>query len=356
MKRDKLNGLQILRGLAAWIVVFHHINVSYFNSNPPFEFLKIFNYGSFGVDIFFVLSGFIMYYSVKYNTRGGFSFLLDRLFRIFPVYWFMTALLAISSLILPVISYNTFFTHDTLLKSLLLIPHENPSGDGNYPFLYVGWTLTYEMFFYCVLSISLILYKKRALFLATTVLFILPFINHYGLLGHNTLLLYEFVAGVIIAFLYTRLKKSKYSYFFSKTDFIIILVIILLTSCILAIKVVGFSFPIKLLSASIIVFVFLLIENFIKNKSILSKLVLMGDISYSTYLIHPIILGWFKSLFMFTNNEIFKSLIILTFLYFVYSLSKLSYKLIEVNKWIFNIKKKLKNIFSPKAIRITTRN
>jgi exopolysaccharide production protein ExoZ len=344
MKRNKLLGLQILRGLAAFMVVIHHINQTYFHWNPPIDFLEIFNYGSFGVDIFFVLSGFIMYYSVKYNKRGGFSFFIDRFFRIFPVYWLLTILLIISSIILPIKSYDTFFTWDTLLKSLFLVPNQNPSGIGHYPFLYVGWTLTYEMFFYSILSISLIINKKYALIIASIFLSILPIgLKNISLLGHSNFLLYEFVFGILIAYVYTSVQSSKYSRIVIKPINALPFLIVLIIYNYLAIKHFGFAFKVKLSMAGSIILIFLILEDIIKKTPRLGGMVILGDISYSTYLIHPIILGWFKLIFKTSNSDILKFSIILLFLFLVYLLSRLSYRYIEVNKHLAVLKEKVKD-------------
>jgi len=343
MKKNKLLGLQILRGLAAWIVVFYHINQSYFNFNPPFDFLKILEYGRFGVDIFFVLSGFIMYNSVKYTKRGGFSFLLDRIFRIFPIYWLMTFLLIIFTIILPIESYRTSFTWDTLLKSLFLFPCENPKFTGFFPFLIVGWTLTFEMFFYSILSISLYLNKKLAIIIAILIISILSFIlGDIEFLGNSNALLYEFVFGVLIAHVYTTIESSKNAKILINPRDISLLVIIIFIYSYLVIKYFGFIYPVKLSVAGFIVVVFLLLENIVRKFPRLQFFVVLGDISYSTYIIHPLIMGWFKVIFLNANQEIVKYSIIIIFLFLVYYLSNLSYRYVEVSRHLLMLKEKIK--------------
>ena len=345
MKRSKLLGLQILRGLAAWFVVFQHINQAYFDWKPPLKFMEIFNYGGFGVDIFFVLSGFIMYYSVKHNKKGGISFFIDRFFRVFPVYWFMTIVLVLSAALLPLDSYDTSYTANTLIKSFLLIPSENPNGLGTYPFLYVGWTLAYEMLFYLILSISLLIYKKRAILISTIILCILPIVlGNFLLLGNSNNLLFEFVLGIFIAHSYVFISSTKYFDFILKPIVSIPISLTLIVIFAVGIKVLGYNFKTQLLGASSIIAIFLIIENLIRDKVIFKKLVVLGDISYSTYLIHPIILGWFKILFVSNDSSVIKNLIILVFIYLVYFLSKLSYKHIEVNNEIFSFKEKVKKL------------
>lgn len=357
MKTSKLLGLQILRGFAAWFVVMHHLSQEWFNWKPPFNFLKVLDYGSFGVDIFFVLSGFIMYYSVKFNRRGGIAFFLDRFFRVFPVYWFMTLLLLISYVILPLKSYNTLFTWDTLLKSLALIPSDNPSGIGNYPFLYVGWTLTYEMFFYVMLSVSLLINKKRALMIASICLSILPVaLMNIPLLGHSNLLLYEFVFGVLIAHVYTTVSSGKYKNLIKPVNAIPLFIVICISG-LLAKKFDVFSLvQVKLIIAGLIVVLFLLIENIVQRLSRVGFLVLLGDISYSTYLIHPVILGWFRLLYLNSDHAIIKFSLICLYLCLVFFLSNLSFRYIEINRKLLILKEKIKDFNIFKSDQVTPHN
>lgn len=353
MTRTKLLGLQILRGIAAWLVVFHHINQDYFLWNPPFSFLNFIKYGVIGVDIFFVLSGFIMYYSVQNNTKGGVSFFIDRFFRIFPVYWVMTLLLVISALILPSNSYNTFYTGDSLLKSLALIPNENPNGYGYFPFLYVGWTLTYEMFFYSVLSVSLIIAKKYALILATTFLSLLPIIlGDESLLGNSNLLLFEFVIGVVIAYLYSTIKSGRFAKAILKPIYALPLLIVLSFYIYFTVKQPELELSIKITIAASVVVLFLLIEEVVQKMPGSGFMVSLGDSSYSTYLIHPVILGWFSLVVRSSDQQIIKFSYIFLFIGIVYFLSGLSYRYIESNKLITVLKEKLKDFYLLKLRKI----
>jgi len=349
MKGNKLIGLQILRGLAAWLVVMHHFNNVFFNWEPPIKCFKFLNYGYYGVDIFFVLSGFIMFYSIKNNTKGAFSFFLDRLFRIIPVYWFMTLLLVISFALLPVETYNTSYTLESLFKSLFFIPSLNPKGIGHYPFLYVGWTLIYELFFYAVLTISMFISKNKALIITSIILIALPILlKNYRPLGLTNKLLYEFVFGIIIAYGYSLSFNSKYSKVLLNKKNAIPLLFIIITSGYFAITHYGFKFHIKLLGAGLILILFLLIEDFVRDKKWLYPIVLLGDFSYSTYLIHPIILGWYVILYKTTQNILIQALTILLFIYTVYILSKKSFKYIERNILIYNLKEKIKTHYDSK--------
>jgi exopolysaccharide production protein ExoZ len=341
MQSTKFSGLQVLRGLAAWGVVFHHINQTYYDWNPPLRIFRVFNYGSFGVDLFFVLSGFIMFFSVQRGNTNGPRFFLDRVFRIFPVYWSMTVLLLTSSTLLPKASYYTFYNAESLLKSFLLIPCENPNGLGNYPFLYVGWSLTYEMFFYLALSASLLLNKKKALLLSVVIISSLPIaLGSHSPFGHSNNLLYEFAIGIAIAFAYSSRATNKVIAAICKPVFSIPLI----ASCVAMTLFVGFTFIARLVVAAFVLIVFLLNEDTIKNIRIIKPLVYLGDISYSTYLVHPIVLGWFQLIFLSSSATVMRYAIIASIIATVLVVSMLSYKHIETSVYIARIKDKLKSL------------
>lgn len=350
---NKLLSLQILRSLATLIVVLHHIDQSLYQYSTTSPFFVLFrNYGQIGVDIFFVLSGYIMYYTIKNNNRSGGAFFLDRFFRIYPVYWAMTFLLMLSLFTLPIESYNTSFTGETLIKSFLLIPSENPNGVGFYPFLYVGWTLIFEFFFYTILSISLAIHRKYALIIATISLSAFPLIfKGYNILGNSNNLIYEFVLGILIAYFFDYVKKTRFSHLLN-TPLVIIPALALNST---AIYYIGFTFTVKCLSSGVIVLMFLFLEDFFKkNHKKVRFFVHLGDISYSSYLVHPIILGWFKVPFSATSSDALQYTYIAVVLVLIYILSAVSYKHIETNKRINTfkdfLKKSMKKIALNKAM------
>lgn len=108
-----------------------------------------------GVDLFFVISGFIMVYASEalFGAPGGpGSFLARRLARIAPLYW------AATMIAIPMFAQPYGWTD--LAQSLLFIPYRSPSGH-IVPLHGVGWTLNYEMFFYALFAVAL-LWRKRA--------------------------------------------------------------------------------------------------------------------------------------------------------------------------------------------------
>ena len=128
----KLNNIQVLRAFAAGVVVLFHTGFA-------FPFMRPF--GSFGVDVFFVISGYIM--ARILDPRGGTSsdfFFRRRLLRILPPYWFFTLLLYMVALRVPQLMGSTRTGVVELLKSLFFIPFEKYSGVIQ-PVLFIGWSL-----------------------------------------------------------------------------------------------------------------------------------------------------------------------------------------------------------------------
>ena len=154
--------IQYLRALAALaVLVFHAMQ----RAGAPVTVAAA------GVDVFFVISGFIMGSTVGVLTAGAASpgrFLLHRLIRIAPLYWAVTLALAVAATV-PGLLPNLRASASHLALSLLFIPHLDPAG-GIFPLLVPGWTLDYEMAFYLVFAAALWLPRRRRLFAVTAAL------------------------------------------------------------------------------------------------------------------------------------------------------------------------------------------
>ena len=170
----KLNNIQVLRAFAAVAVVVFH-------TGYVFPFLRPF--GSFGVDVFFVISGYIMARILDPASDSSSDFFFRRrVLRIVPPYWFFTILLYLAALKIPQLMGSTRANVVDLLKSLFFIPFTKGSGLIQ-PLLFVGWSLNYEMFFYLALAIGLLLHKRHAAWIGAaivlaTMLACMPFASH----------------------------------------------------------------------------------------------------------------------------------------------------------------------------------
>lgn len=143
-----IRNLQALRAIAAMLVIFVHLAKSMHAIGLP-------SFGGSGVDLFFVISGFVMVHTTKDGSRTARQFAKDRIARIVPIYWLMTVVVFVLAIALPRLFQSTEADPIQLAKSLLFIPFMKKSGLIQ-PVLFVGWSLDYEMFFYVLFAIGLL--------------------------------------------------------------------------------------------------------------------------------------------------------------------------------------------------------
>ena len=142
--RTQLLSIQYLRGLAALSVLGTH-TLQWPLAEINMVLLKT---GRLGVDVFFVISGFIITTIAGDGRFDPKEFLIRRAFRIVPAYWAATLLITILALAIPTQFRTTVPTTEGLLKSLLFIPSLEPKA----PLLLLGWTLNFEVFFYVIFA------------------------------------------------------------------------------------------------------------------------------------------------------------------------------------------------------------
>ncbi|MBD2388124.1 acyltransferase family protein [Cylindrospermum sp. FACHB-282] len=143
--KKKLNLLQVSRALASIIVLLFHAN-GLIASNLNYSLLSnTMKFGYSGVDFFFVLSGFIIFYIHKKDIGNKVKFkdfILKRLIRVYPIYW----MVLIPRLLTP----GKDISFLTCLTSITLFPYPSP------PIVNVSWTLSYEIFFYFIFSLLIL--------------------------------------------------------------------------------------------------------------------------------------------------------------------------------------------------------
>lgn len=192
---ETLQSLQILRFFsAASVVVFHA--------------LYPVGVGEFGVDVFFVISGFVVGLVIA-DGRSAFSFMAGRLVRVFPLYFLATTVLTVAMFLEPeyinpklILSTNV----ETYLKSIFFIPYY--AGGKIQPILYPGWSLNYEIVFYIIAAFSILFSGKHPRFfliVLTSAAYVCFNLSPGGLIKsfYGNQIFLEFVFGLIACCFYS---------------------------------------------------------------------------------------------------------------------------------------------------------
>ncbi|ENG5921712.1 TPA: acyltransferase [Serratia marcescens] len=275
MKSNKLTAIQIMRGVAVLLVLFFHSTENFVakNLNGP-----VFNAGQSGVDLFFIISGFIIFYSAKNKVGypGAISFMKSRLLRIVPNYWFYTFVFATLLILFPDKFDRSTFEVTHFVYSLLFIPMK----DNIPPLVSLGWTLNYEMYFYIVFFFSIVLLSKlRFIFVSVLILFV--YLSSYSMELNDFYkndVVFEFLLGAILYLYYSK----GYHHSF-KMPWYAFCVILILLICVMSVadtnlRFVNFGIPCFFI-------IFLSLHVNFNEGSILEKI---GGSSYSIYLSHAI--------------------------------------------------------------------
>ena len=290
----RLNNIQALRGLAALLVVFAHlwqIELKY-SGSPILN--DNFNFGMVGVDLFFLISGFIMVYISANNISGPKAvgrFLFARTTRIYPLYWVMTTVIFALYLIRPDMVFSSASEDPNILTSYLLWPDET------FPLLQLGWTLIHEMGFYLIFGLLLFLpshFRFGALFIWAGLVALGQMQGWYEMNAVSNILFhpltYEFLAGALLAYIYLKIPRLP-SWVFLITGILGVLICCLLwTATPIDMfnhrwhRVLYFTAPLSLL---------LLGAAYLEKSGTTAPtpLIKLGDWSYSLYLTHVLTLS-----------------------------------------------------------------
>lgn len=322
------------------MVVFHHA-IGQMENRGGRDISFDVTIGNAGVDLFFVISGFIMVHVTHGRDQTCLGFWIDRLRRIVPLYWFYTLLMASIALFLPFILKTAEFDAIHILKSLFFIPsyHPNPAyNDHVWPLLVQGWSLNYEMFFYFVFG-SLMVFgsiwiRTGGLTLILVVLVVLGQI--FGSADpawrtYTSPLLLEFLAGAGIGVAYLRgnmiTRKGAW-----------LCITIGLGLFVLAIWRPGWAEGRAIVWGLPSVFLVVGALGLETGRGSFRTLNLLGDASYSTYLSHTFTLGVIGVLWgRFGNGSaLFDGLMFLFALVASAAIGILSYQLIEqpMDQWL----------------------
>jgi peptidoglycan/LPS O-acetylase OafA/YrhL len=300
--RSTLNSIQVLRAVAALAVLLHHADPHYAAMGGTLSFIHAASqWGFSGVDIFFVISGFIMGYTTFNKPRTSQSakvFLKHRFYRIYLGYWpfffamfFMLYLKDPQHLFQLNISGSFFLTETNMFK--LVLP--------------VSWSLSYELYFYLLFTLTFFFPAKVLRFLVP---FFMVFLAGWAWYSHTHLndreiffvshFLLEFFAGVMLYLFHHTLTQK---------PFLWILPALIVLSYWTGIHLDAKNGILRVLTfgsgALSVVWFFLILEKQYHLR--FPKLfVALGNASYTFYLSHLLILGFFYAVGlrdMFTSHH-----------------------------------------------------
>jgi exopolysaccharide production protein ExoZ len=311
--RIRLKLIQVIRGIAAMIVVFHHVTAStsvYFKTD---WLCNIFRVGWNGVDIFFVLSGFIItfiHFEDVVNRRNIKQFFIKRFNRVYPIFWIVNI-----GAIALLLAEKKYVIHDLfslfIAKTFLLIPTSTELLP-----VRVSWSLWFEVLFYLVfgLCIALGIRLSKMIWMAWLTLIITYYVFVERVsppLICNPFIL-EFLMGCVIGYIFKliTMENAKFLWLQNKRKALLAVGVILFLSmwAISYLTPYGQKFLIESrimygISASFIILGAALID-YHKSVKIPRILLLAGDASYVIYLTHVFILAFIFKLL----SSIFKHL------------------------------------------------
>jgi peptidoglycan/LPS O-acetylase OafA/YrhL len=206
--RATLLNIQALRAVAALMVVCVHLQALAVMGGAP---QRLTDAGNAGVDLFFVISGFIMVFTTGRKPQGPLAFLGSRLRRIVPLYWSMTLAVFAVARLTPSLIQNTPSDLGRLVQSLLFIPALRPDGTVR-PVVFVGWTLNFEMAFYLLFALGLLAPRRWIGVLVAIGVLVLAVLWGWAarpaspvLSFYTTPMVLEFGAGMMLGLAWPRL-------------------------------------------------------------------------------------------------------------------------------------------------------
>lgn len=275
--RPEINGL---RGIAVIVVILYHSKIKFFGAEP-------FSGGYIGVDIFFVISGFVMIYTQAINPKSILTFYKSRILRIVPIYWLITIFIIIIYFLFPNIFKTFTIDIKSSISSFLFI---SQLFNNSFPIINLGWTLEWEMLFYLIFGISLYFKSLNKIIIFIFFMMILIFFVS------QKLFFIEFFLGVITGYSYIKFKKI------NQNIGIIILalgILGLLMSINPSSKLHTYDRFIVWGLPSTLIVIGAIYTKQIKNKFLLY----LGDASYSIYLVQILTIPGYYKFITFLNLE-----------------------------------------------------
>jgi exopolysaccharide production protein ExoZ len=289
----RLDAIQWLRALAALAIAVHHALHEAALAGGSASLQGILPLEA-GVDLFFVISGFVMVHASRDmfgSPAAILPFLRRRLARIAPIYWAATALFLIPAFLGAVSGGRAPPTLAEIAASLAFLPYQRPDGVVQ-PLYGLGWTLNYEMFFYLVFALALPLRRERAV---PTVLLGLMALVAIGQFVPPSLaapwfwtrsIILEFGFGMLIGHMaLSGVRPTPATAWALAGAALALLALGKLAPALLPDRALLYGLP-----ATLLVMAALAVENAGSGRPAARLLTGLGDASYALYLLHPFVL------------------------------------------------------------------
>lgn len=282
MPNNRITVLDSLRGIAAVAVMLFHFtffyNQVYSNLNIS-KHLTVF-WGHYGVQLFFMISGFVIFMSIK-NLKSPLVFLKKRFYRLYPTYWICLTITSLFLVFFPndifKITFQQFIGNVTMFQGLLKIDNL----DGSY------WSLLPELLFYIMIAFLLLFNLQGHIVRVCSVWLILIFLNLFRPSIVEVLLNLRFGVFFITGIMFYRIYMKQNSF----VEYLLIIVSLILSYFIFDKLETTLVF---LLLTSVF---YLFITNRLNFLDI-KFLRYLGAISYPLYLLHQsigfLIIRWGK--------------------------------------------------------------
>jgi exopolysaccharide production protein ExoZ len=312
-----INNIQALRAFAAISVVLYHtldLAKSYGYRTQSFMFME--GWGGNGVDIFFVISGFVMVYIQYSKPKKPTEFMMSRIKRIVPLYWSITLLVVLLMYFIPTAFGVATFNVKHSILSFLFLNHYFSSA---FPVIIPGWTLEYEMFFYFLFGLSLFFSRSKNAVLVSLFLIV------YVILFNKDIIVIEFVMGMLVAYLYIKQYFINYGNLLFYAGLAGILMSIIYRPDINRVIFQGLPSMLLVLGSCYLP----------QTKSRI--LLFLGSASYSIYLIHTLTMPvFYKLMRMVGFPVVFSDLLVLMCLLYSVLLGGVMYSYYEkpINKYL----------------------
>lgn len=311
IRSNRLTGLDALRGLCALLVVVQHaiavrIDLNFIvGSNDADFYLDL---GRIGVAAFFLISGYVIPFSLDKNSNGIISFWYSRFFRLWPAYWISIFAALLLTHLTDYLDLRKILVNFTMLQSFFGIPDA----------IGVFWTLAIELVFYFVLTLVFLVFTKNLegifslLFYSSVLLTVLmAFVRFIA----NIKAPVAIGMALSLMFFAATLRRTR----LRQLDFPVIEVAVY----ILSLPIICFLAYGGHVSAHdnagrwiVAYFCGLLIFLFFEKIKIENGFLLwLGSISYSIYLLHSVVIDFLKSVFPETDQVVlFLPILFFTFL------------------------------------------